>query len=1115
MRAIVRKTVALGLILAAGLLLTCAEDEGPVSPYIETQPPSYLIAYLTITPRIVPTGGSAQVEVKVTDKDGTPAPNRMVTLSVDKGSIESPLVTNPLGIARATYQAPSSSLHATLIARTDGAVPKKISFQVGEGNLLASPASILADGISTSVLTLQVLDAGNPVGDASITWATDQGLIVSYDAKTDASGIAHAVFQSVASASDIDATVEATVAYGDISYAELVSIKMKGVAITINADPPALPADGKSTSTVTVKIMEATSKAPVKNANVSLTTTNGDLQASAITNDLGVATATLTSSKISGVALVSATYGSLTAQTTVAFGSLQLSITSPSKRIVGDGVSSATITATLLSDVNTPVAGVTVEFSASAGIIPKSAVTNSMGQATVAFIPPTSPCHVTIIASFGNLYASLGIDVIDVDVSLTAACTRAPADGFSTYQVEATLVSEDGNPVVGVPVKFVTNRGSITAQSTTNAFGKATSTLIAPDEPGQARIVASFADRKADTVYVDFIGLRLKVYPEKVKMVADGQSKQNIVALLTSVDGTAIAGARVNFTATSGVIGSSATTDARGVASVELTSSPNPSTATVKASYRDKYSDQVAVGFEVPQISLSASPCVLTAGSSQVAQAIAVVTFSDGSPVPDNTPVRFTTNLGSITASANTSSGIAVAEVSPSAKASSDVCVTASVAGAQASTYLVFTPANPANISLYASPDQVPGDGSLPSTLIAEVRDSYGNYVEDGTPVNFSVIEGNGSVTPTALTFGGVASAKFIPTGGSSTAKVRASSGSASKDLTIKIVSTLPAVIVATDSAWISVRGVGMPSQATVIARVYDGADNPVADGSEVWFEIVHGPGGGEYLDSEEMGYGPVVKSTVGGLASVNVSSGTLPGTVVLRIESESAASTTTKIGIASGPPDSIIIATGKVKKSADQCVYVLCVSALVRDRYNNPVSDGNVVYWTIDRGDIGFINPESYTGGAFPCNECSGTGPKGVANACLVFTTSSMTKPYELTARCGDLESSIEKIIPIVEPVKLALEASPTSVSGAIGGEVQILVSLIDETCREPISGAVVRFGVEGVGVLSEDWAITNESGMAYTILTIPITTEEETKVKTWVPFTTISGNVTIKINQ
>ncbi|MGQ9810923.1 MAG: Ig-like domain-containing protein [bacterium] len=1115
MRLTVKKTVAFGLIFAAALLLTCAEDEGPVNPYIEPEPPAYIIAYLTITPRIVPPGGVAQVEVKLTDKDGNAVPNRGINLSVDEGSVESPIFTNPLGIARSTYQAPSSSLRATITARTDGAIPKKIDFQVGEGNLGASPSSILADGISTSLLTISVVDGVTPVANASVTWTVDRGSIVSADRTTDASGVAHAVFQSATSENDIDATIEATVAYGDISYTELVSIKMKGVLITVSADPPAIPADGKSTSTITVRVRETTSGDPVENATINLTTTAGEISPTAVTNSLGIATSILTSSKNAGVAFINASYGGFTAEVSVTFGSLQLSIKSSSSRIVGDGVSSGTITATLLSDSNTPIVGVPIEFSASGGIIPKSAITNSSGQAIVAFTPPVSPGEVTVVASFGNIYASLKIDIIDVDISLTTASTRVPADGFSTYQVEALLISEDGNPVVGVPVRFVTDRGSITAQSITNAYGKASAVLLSPDDPGRASIVASFADRKADTVYVDFIGLNLNLYAELRKMVADGQGKQILTAVLQSLDGTAISGGTINFTTTSGVVASHATTDANGIASVELTSTPYPSTATVKASYRDRYSDQVDVGFEIPQIALSASPPVITVGSSEAVVITALVTFSDGSPVPDNTVIRFATNLGSITTSAATSSGIASAQLVPGAKASNSVCVTASVAGAQYSTNLVFVPGNAAKIFAYATPDEVPGDGTLPATLVVEVKDSYGNYVEDGTDVDFAVVEGNGTVTSSSLTLGGIASAKYIPTGGSSFAKVRASVGSVSKDVTIKILSSLPASIVATDSAWISVAGTGMPSQVTIAARVYDANGNPVDDGTQVSFEIEHGPGGGEYIDDHDIGYGPVLKSTVGGVASVTVGSGTLPGTVVLGIQSEDAASAITRIGIASGPPDSIIVTTGAIKKGGDRCVYVLCVSAFVRDMYNNPVSDGNAVYWTIDRGDIGFIDPESYTGGAFSCSQCSGKGPKGVANACLAFTTSSMAKPYTLTARCQTIQSDFNAMIPIVEPVALALEAYPSSVAGATGGEVEILLHLKDGICDLPIAGVVVRLVVEGVGVLSNDIAITDEFGMASTILTIPATTEEETEVKAWVPFTSLSGDVKITINQ
>ena len=289
------------------------------------------------------------------------------------------------------------------------------------------------------------------------------------------------------------------------------------------------------------------------------------------------------------------------------------------------------------------------------------------------------------------------------------------------------------------------------------------------------------------------------------------------------------------------------------------------------------------------------------------------------------------------------------------------------------------------------------------------------------------------------------------------------------------------------DTALIVVGGTGVDCQATITAHVYDSSANPVEDGTEVVFTIEHGPGGGEYLDDPSYGYGPVTKSTVDGEASVTITSGTLPGTVVLKIEADSVVATLARIRISAGPPDSIAINTGDIVRSGAGGEYVLCISGLVRDAYNNPVANGTVVYWTLDKPDIGFINSESYTGCRFPCTECKGVVTKGVAHSCLVFPTSSMTKSYTIIASCGEAQSSFATSIPIVEPVELALEASPSVVSGSVGGEVTIWAYLEDDSNTLPITGATIAFSVQGAGSLSSYYDVTDEYGLATTTLTIP----------------------------
>jgi hypothetical protein len=382
--------------------------------------------------------------------------------------------------------------------------------------------------------------------------------------------------------------------------------------------------------------------------------------------------------------------------------------------------------------------------------------------------------------------------------------------------------------------------------------------------------------------------------------------------------------------------------------------------------------------------------------------------------------VGFETSQGSVTRSAITESGIANASLTPNGLADSRVVVTATCGGTTQTTQVIFMANVPSRVSCRALPDTVPDampDGSTVfSTVVATVTDAYGNAVEDGTPVVFSVTQGTGVITQDAQTSGGLATARFTPRSSGIT-RLKATCGGASGDVGVVVLAHLPgAVIASPDTAWIAVGDTQDRTQTVVTARVFDSSMNPVADSTGVSFSIEYGPGGGEYLDSPALGYGPVVKQTSSGKAWVTVNSGTKPGTLLMTISAGDRAATAVKIGITAGHPDSIFITTGDIVVGSD-CIYVLAVGAIVRDEYNNPVENGIPVYFTLSRSDIGIINPEAVTGGLYPCAEFSATPNKGVTHACLRFPGSSMTKPYSIIARCGNLESSLSTTVPIVAP--------------------------------------------------------------------------------------------------
>jgi adhesin/invasin len=754
--------------------------------------------------------------------------------------------------------------------------------------------------------------------------------------------------------------------------------------------------------------------------------------------------------------------------------------------------------------------------------------TGSDGKASTTFLsePSVQDITATVTAKAtgdgGTITEAASVKMRGVTVQVDADPDQVPADGISTSRVYVRLSeTTSGSPISGATVGFGTSLGAIGGSTNTDSEGFGSVYLLAGTVPGVAEVTAAYGYLAAKA-YVTFGGLDLTLSAPLPRMVADGVSTQRVVATLLTEDNNPVRGVSIDFATTHGVISGKGTTDSRGQAMAVLVSAAQEATAEVSASFTGNYTDDLDVIFEDPVIDLYASPVTVTVRPSDISAVTAYVAFSDDSPVPDSTQVVFETTQGTIQALRLTRSGMATADLQPNGVADDEVTVRAYAGNSMGTTKVMFVPDAPAKMSLTATPDSVAGDGSSYALVSALVTDAYGNKVEDGMVIDFAVSSGNGMVTPSSMTVSGVATAQFVTAGGSGISIVTAGckdACSVTDYVGIRIVSEGAGAIVADpDTAWIAVAGTWDNSQATIVANVYDCARNPVEDGTDVTFEIEAGPGGGEYICAAS-GYGPVTKQTAGGSASITVNSGTKPGTVLMSISSPGAPTTACKVGISAGDPDSVLISLGEVSINGDG-TYSLAVSAIVRDQYNNPVENGTVVYFTLDRSDIGFINPETYTGSGYPCDELEGDGIKGVTRACLTYPTESIFEQVTIIAstmggRIGDEQvvSQLSNPLPIIDG-SVTLEAFPGAVSGAAGGTVTIYVTVWDFYGLIPVDKAGIGFSVEGPGSVSPPTAVTDETGIAITTLSIPAGTEEGvSKIKARVWMSDIEGDIDITI--
>jgi uncharacterized repeat protein (TIGR01451 family) len=143
-------------------------------------------------------------------------------------------------------------------------------------------------------------------------------------------------------------------------------------------------------------------------------------------------------------------------------------------------------------------------------------------------------------------------------------------------------------------------------------------------------------------------------------------------------------------------------------------------------------------------ITLTAAPTTLPVGN--LSTITATVTDQAGQLVPDGTAVNFTTSLGTLSgSSATTVNGVAT--VTLSSTLPGVAVVTATVGSVSVTRLVTFTTGPAAQLLLTATPAIIFSNGISQSTVVATVRDAFGNPVS-GATVTF--LAGIGQFSPTS-----------------------------------------------------------------------------------------------------------------------------------------------------------------------------------------------------------------------------------------------------------------------------------------------------------------------------------------------------------------------------
>jgi len=391
------------------------------------------------------------------------------------------------------------------------------------------------------------------------------------------------------------------------------------VTVSVGASPSTIADDGSTTSSITATALDA-NNAGVKDATVTFSVSAGGSIAvvSGTTDANGQATATLSNlSATAGTNLtVSAKVGTITGTKAVGVVAIRRTLTleTDQAQIPSNGLTSANLSASLRDANNNALAGVTVQFAATSGVITVTqAVTDANGIAKATLASGTDPTNraITVTATAGSATAT-----VDVDVSGTTLTLSGPSNLVlnNTGSGSVVLTNSAGQGIANKTVTLTSAKNNTLSAAT-----------LTTDGSGRASFTITGTNGGTDTITATALGLTqtisvaVSTQSFNITAPADG-TKVNLGSSQTVTvtwlnNGTPVAGQPVTFAASRGTLTPSTpvTTDGSGHASVSI-SSTSAGPAIVQASATG-VSAQITVDFLAitpTQVAVQAGPAAIS-----------------------------------------------------------------------------------------------------------------------------------------------------------------------------------------------------------------------------------------------------------------------------------------------------------------------------------------------------------------------------------------------------------------------------------------------------------------------------------------------------------------------
>lgn len=1088
---------------------------------------------------------SATMTATVRDAKGNLLNDVKVTFNVNSAAakLSQTEVNSHYGIATATLTSLKNGDYRVTASVSSGSQANQQVIFIGDQSTAALTLSVPSGDITVTntaplhmTATLQDKN-GNPLKDKEITFSVPNDVASRFSISNSGKGMTDSNGTAIASLTGTLAgthMITARLANSNVSDTQpmtFVADKDRAVVV-LQTSKAEIIGNGVDETTLTATVKDP-SNHPVAGITVNFTmpqdvAANFTLENNgiAITQANGEAHVTLKGKK-AGTHTVTATLGNNNTSDSqpVTFvadkASAQVVLQISKDEITGNGVDSATLTATVKDQFDNEVNNLPVTFSsASSGLTLTPGVSNTnesgIAQATIAGVAFGEQTVTASLANngasdnktvhfIGDTAAAKIIELTPVPDSIIAGTPQNSTGSVIT----ATVVDNNGFPVKGVTVNFTsrTNSAEMTngGQAVTNEQGKATVTYTntrssiesgaRPDtveaslENGNSTLSTSInVNADASTAHLTLLhalfdtvsaGETTSLYIEVKDNYGNGVPQHQVTLSVSPSEGVTLSNNGIYTTNYYGYFYASFTATKAGVYQVTATLDNGDSMQQTVT-----YVPNVANA----EITLAASKDPVIADNNDLTTLTATVADTEGNAIA-NTEVTFTLPEDVRANFTLSDGGKAITDTEGKAKVTlkgikaGAHTVTASMAGSKSGQLVVNFTADTltAQVNLNVTEDNFIANNIGMTKLQATVTDGNGNPFANeavtftlpaDVSASFTLGQGGSAITDingkAEVTLSGTKSGTYPVTvsvinyGVSDTKQVTliADAGTA----TLASLTSVYSFVVSTTEG------------ATMTASVTDANGNPV-EGIKVNFRGTSVTLSSTSVETDDQGFAEIlVTSTEVGLKTVSASLADKPTEVISRLLNA-------KADINSATITSLEIPEGQLMVAQD-----VAVKAHVNDQFGNPILNESVTFSAEP--------PEHMT----ISQNIVSTDTHGIAE---VSMTPERNGSYMVKASLAN-GASLEKQLEAIDE-KLTLTASSPLI-GVYAPTGTTLTATLTSANGTPVEGQVINFSVTPEGAtLSGGKVRTNSSGQAPVVLT-------SNKVGTYTVTASFHNGVTIQ---